>query len=71
MEASEARDHLQWVHGILRVADRNLHIPPATLIVWGLFGTVVNALHQAAASGVGVPRDEVLQLPLMGLAIVV
>jgi len=71
METSEARDHLQWVHGILRTADRSLHIPPVTLITWGLFGTIVNALHQATASGMAVPHDGVFQLPLMVLAIVV
>jgi hypothetical protein len=71
MEASEARDHIQWVHGILRTADRTLHLPPATLVAWGLFGTVVNALHQGTASGMSVPRDGVLQLPMMVAAIAV
>jgi hypothetical protein len=71
MDASEARDHLQWIDGILRAADRKLHLPPATLIAWGLFGAVVNALHQAAASGIEVPRDAVVQLPMMIAAVVV
>ena len=71
MDASEARDHLQWINGILRIADRSLHIPPPTLIVWGLFGTVVNGLHQTTASGLSVPRDSILQLPMMAVAIIV
>lgn len=71
MDASEARDHLQWIDGILRTADRGLHLPPATLIAWGLFGTIVNGIHQAAASGLSVPRDSVVQLPMMIAAMVV
>jgi hypothetical protein len=71
MDASEARDHLQWIDGIVRTADRTLHLPPATLIAWGLFGAVVNALHQARASGIEVPRDSAVQLPMMIAAIVV
>ena len=69
MDASEARDHLQWVDGIVRAADRSLHMPPVTFIAWGLFGTMVNALHQATVSGMTVPRDEVLHLPMMVVAI--
>lgn len=68
MDASEARDHLQWIDGILRVADRSLHLPPATLIAWGLFGATISALHQAAVSGISVPRDSVWQVPLMVVA---
>lgn len=71
MDASEAREHLQWIDGILRTADRSLHLPPATLIAWGLFGTIVSGLHQAAASGLSVPRDSVVQLPMMIAAMVV
>ena len=71
MDATEARDHLQWIDGILRTADRTLHLPPATLIAWGLFGAIVNAMHQARASGIEVPRDGVVQLPMMIAAIVV
>lgn len=71
MDASEAREHLHWVHGILRTADRTLHMPPATLIAWGLFGTIVNALHQGTVSGISVPRDEIVQFPMMVMAIVV
>jgi hypothetical protein len=69
MDASQAREHLQWVDGILRNADRTLRMPPVTLIAWGLFGTIVNALHQARVSGVAVPRDEILHLPMMLAAI--
>jgi hypothetical protein len=71
MNASEARDHLQWVDGILQIADRRLHMPPATLIAWGLFGAVVHGLHQAAASGISVPPDQYVQLPMMVVAMVV
>src|SRR6266508_6831681 len=69
MDASEARDHLQLVDGILRHADRTLHIPPSTIIAWGLFGTIVNVLHQARASGLSVPPDGWIHLPMMLLAI--
>lgn len=71
MDALEARDHLQWIDAILRTADRTLHLPPATLIAWGLFGAIVNALHQASASGMEVPRDSAVQLPMMLAAAVV
>jgi hypothetical protein len=68
MDTTQAREHLQWVHGIVRVADRHLHLPPATLIAWGLFGAIVDAVHQARASGFTVPDDQTFQLPLLLLA---
>ncbi len=71
MDASHAREHLRMVDGILRRADRTLHLPPVTTIAWGLFGTTVNALHQASASGLAVPPDGMLHLPMMFLAIAV
>lgn len=69
MEASEAREHLQWVDSIVRAADTTLHMPPVTLIAWGLFGSIVNALHQARVSGLNVPPDQYLHLPMMLVAI--
>lgn len=71
MNTAEARDHLRWVDGIVRVADRHLHMPPATLIAWGLFGTIVNAVQQARVSGLAILEDQVWQLPLMLLAVAV
>lgn len=71
MDASEARDHLQWVDGILRTADQSLHLPPATLITWGIVAATFNAVHQAAAMGVVVPRDGTFQLPMIVAAIVI
>jgi len=71
MDASEARDHLQWVDGILRAADRTLHLPPATLIAWGIVAVVINALHQAAVLGISVPHDGRVQLPMFAAAIAV
>jgi len=71
MEAAQAREHLQWVDGILRVADRRLHLAPSTLIAWGLFGAIVNAVHQARAAGLAVPADSHFQPPLLLVAIVV
>ena len=68
MDASESRDHLQLIDGILRAADRSLHMPPATLIAWGLFGAIVNGLHQATVSGFTVPGDQFLHLPMMAVA---
>ena len=65
MDTAQARDHLQWVDGIVRLADRHLHFPPATLVAWGLFGAIVNAVQWARASGFAVPADAVLQPPLM------
>jgi len=69
MEASEAKDHLQWVEGILRTADRTLHLPPATLIAWGLVAFTINAMHQAAVLGITLPRDNYVQLPMFLAAI--
>lgn len=71
MDAAEARDHLQWVDGILRVADRHLHMPPPTLIAWGLFGAIVDAVHQARGAGLTVPDDPTYQPLLMLLAVAV
>ena len=71
MEPSEARDHLQWVDGILRTADQSLHLPPATLIAWGVVAAAFNAAHQAAAMGMSVPRDGSFQLPMILAAIAI
>ena len=71
MEAAEAREHLQWVDGILRAADRSLHLAPSSLVVWGLFGTIVNAAHQVRAAGLAFPADRYFHLPLMLVAIAV
>jgi hypothetical protein len=71
METTQAREHLQWVNGIVRVAERDLNLHPAMLIAWGLFGTLVNATHQARASGLAVPDDATFHLPLMLLALAV
>jgi len=71
MEASEARDHLQWVDGILRTADRTLHLPAAILIAWGVVAFTINAMHQAAALGMTLPRDEYVQLPMFLAAIAI
>ncbi len=69
MDASEARNHLQWLDGILKFADQTLHLPPATLIAWGLVAATFNALHQAAVLGRAVPRDGLLQMPMILIAI--
>jgi hypothetical protein len=71
MDASQARDHLEWIDGILRTADRSLHFAPFSLIAWGFFGTTVNALHQASALGLAVPPDQAVHVPLMLVAIAV
>ena len=55
MDASEARDHLQWIDGILRTADRSLHLPPAALIAWGLFGAIVKACTRLPRQGSASP----------------
>jgi len=69
MEASEARDHLQFVDGILRTADRTLHLPPVTLIAWGLVAFTINAMHQAAALGMSLPYEGYIQLAMFLAAI--
>lgn len=70
MEPSQARDHLDSVATILRTADRSLHTPPWVFVIWGLFGALVNAVHQARAAGVALPADGTIQLPLIVLGIV-
>lgn len=70
MDTSQARDHLDSVATIVRSADRSLHVPPWVFIIWGLFGTTINALQQARASGMELPPDSSLQLPLLLAAIV-
>jgi hypothetical protein len=69
MDTAEARDHLQWVDEIVRLADRHLHFPPVTLVAWGLFGAIVNAVQWARASGFDMPADGVVQPPLMLVAL--
>src|SRR5689334_7866632 len=71
MDASESREHLQWVDGLLRAAEQSLHMPPATLITWGIVAATFNAVHQAAAMRMVVPRDGILQLPMIVAAIVI
>ena len=52
MDATEARDHLQWIDGILRTADRTLQLPPATLIASGVLdGDAPAVLRAYAAAG--------------------
>ena len=70
MEPSQARDHLDSVATILRTADRSLHTPPWVFVIWGSFGALVNAVHQARAAGVALPADGTIQLPLIVLGIV-
>ncbi len=69
MNVIAARDHLASVDRILRTADRTLHLPPITLVTWGVFGMIVHGLHQARASGLTVPSDGLVHLPLILVAI--
>lgn len=69
MDSSQARDQLESVATIVRNTDRRLHVPAWVFIIWGLFGTTINALQQARAWGIALPGDSVLQLPLLLLAI--
>lgn len=68
MDESAARDDLAVVDRILHAADRTFHVPPLIFITWGLYGTIVNGVHQAAASGFSVPPDPAFHLPMMLLA---
>ena len=69
MDAMAAREHLALIDRIFRTADRTLHLPPMTLITWGVFGMIIHGLHQARAFGLVVPSDGLIQLPLMLAAI--
>ncbi len=69
MNASEAREQLDSVAAIVRVADRTVSFSPAVFIVWGLVGGVINAIHQARAAGFATPADSVFHLPLIIVAI--
>lgn len=69
MNASQARDHLESVATIVQTADRSLNVQPWILVIWGLFGSTVNALQQTRVSGAAVPADAVVQLPLLLAAI--
>lgn len=69
MKTSQAHDHLDSVATIVRNADRRLHVPAWVFIIWGLFGVTINALQQARRSGVDLPGDSTLQLPLLLVAI--
>ncbi len=69
MDATQARDQLDSVATILRTADRSLHVQPWIFVVWGLFGALVNALQQARASGIALPGDATIQLPMLLAAI--
>jgi len=69
MDRNEARDHLDSVATIVRNADQSLHVPSWVFIVWGLFGTIINSLQQLRISGVDLPADSFIQLPLLLVAI--
>lgn len=69
MDTTQAREHLDSVANIVGRADRSLHAPAWVFIIWGLFGTAINILQQARVSGIDLPGDSVLQLPLLLVAI--
>ena len=71
MDTSQARDHLDSVATIVRNADRRLHAPAWVFVIWGLFGATVNTLQQARTSGIDLPGDSVLQIPLLLVAIAI
>src|SRR5512138_3658925 len=65
MEASEARDHLRMLDGIVRTTDRTLHVPPWLLMTIGLVTTTLTALIQLRQLGVAIPPDQYVQPPLL------
>lgn len=69
MDSSQARNDLESVATIVRTADRSLNVQPWIFVIWGLFGATVNALQQARSSGIAVPADPIIQLPLLLAAI--
>jgi hypothetical protein len=71
MDASDARDHLHMLDGIVRRTDRALRVPPVILMSVGLVCCTVTALIQARQMGVPVPPDQYLQPPLMLILIAV
>lgn len=65
MEASEARDHLRMLDGIVRTTDRTLHVPPSILMTIGIVTTVVTGLIQLREMGIPIPPDQYVQPPAM------
>ena len=71
MDASDARDHLRMVDGIIRHTDRGLRVPPVILIAVGLVCSTVTALIQARQMGIAIPDDQYVQPPMMLLLVAV
>jgi hypothetical protein len=63
MDATNARDHLRMVDGIVRATDRSVRMPPAILIGAGGVCTAVTALMQARQMGWDIPPDHYIQPP--------
>ncbi len=71
MDTKQARHHLDSAATIIRHSDRLLYFPAWVFIVWGLFGTTVNALQQMRVAGFELPSDSAIQLPLLLTAIII
>ena len=64
MDALEARDHVRMIDGILRTADRSVHISPVILIAVGVICSTAIGLVQARQLGMAIPPDQYIQPPL-------
>jgi hypothetical protein len=71
MNSSEASEHLQAMQRIVAATDREVRLPPLLLIVVGLGCAIINGVRQARGLGFSVPADQWIQLPLIGLIVLV
>jgi hypothetical protein len=63
MDATDARDHVRMLDGIVRATDRTVHISPAVLIAIGAVCATITGLIQARQMGWNIPPDYYIQPP--------
>jgi hypothetical protein len=63
MDATDARDHVRMLDGIVRATDRTVYISPAILIGIGAVCAAITGLIQARQLGWNIPPDYYIQPP--------
>lgn len=63
MDATDARDHVRMLDGIVRATDRTVHVSPIVLIGIGAVCAAITGLIQARQMGWNIPPDHYIQPP--------
>jgi hypothetical protein len=71
MDATDARDHVRMLDGIVRATDRTVHVSPAVLIGIGAVCATITGLIQARQMGWNIPPDHYIQPPAFLVMLVI